>query len=94
MYISLFCTHYHSFRARFPRIAVVALASSSFTLNTGALRAVTRMSLRSLSTLGVAVLPVNVDKWQEMPEVERIPYLMRMMPKDATDERNCCDFVV
>lgn len=52
------------------------------------------MMLRSLSTLDVAVLPVNVDKWQEMSDVEKIPYLMQQMPKDSSgDERNYSDFV-
>uniref|UniRef100_A0A8D8YE83 RAP domain-containing protein n=1 Tax=Cacopsylla melanoneura TaxID=428564 RepID=A0A8D8YE83_9HEMI len=61
-------------------IAIIALPDSAFTLNTGKLRGAHLLYLRSLEKCtGVNVLPIHVDKWTELPDHEKIPYLMQFL---------------
>ncbi|KAI5740835.1 hypothetical protein M8J76_007767 [Diaphorina citri] len=67
-------------------IAICALPASAYTLNTQRLRGTLLSTLKSLETCGLSVIPVHVEKWQDMPDHEKIPYLMQLIRNRESNE--------
>ncbi|KAJ4447957.1 hypothetical protein ANN_09967 [Periplaneta americana] len=58
-------------------ILILCMPASSYAVNCQRLRTVSLLTIRTLETLGYSVVPVNLQQWINLPDYEKIPYLMQ-----------------
>ncbi|XP_021930969.1 uncharacterized protein LOC110835248 isoform X3 [Zootermopsis nevadensis] len=58
-------------------ILVLCMPASCYAINCQRLRSVPSLTLRTLEALGHSVVPVSVQHWMNLPDYEKIPYLMQ-----------------
>lgn len=59
------------------RILVLCMPASSYAVNCQRLRSVPSLTLRTLEAMGYSVVPVSLQLWMNLPDYEKIPYLMQ-----------------
>lgn len=65
----------------------MGLYAHHFTSNSKRLKSKVGLTLRTLESQGCLVIPINITDWLQLPEFERIPYLMRLI-KEKTNEQD------
>lgn len=58
-------------------ILVLCMPASYYAVNCQRLRAVPSLTVRTLEALGYSVVPVALQHWMNLPDYEKIPYLMQ-----------------
>jgi len=53
------------------------MPASCYAINCQRLRSVPSLTLRTLEALGHYVVPVSLQQWVNLPDYEKIPYLMQ-----------------
>ncbi|XP_059622109.1 uncharacterized protein LOC132265436 isoform X2 [Phlebotomus argentipes] len=64
-------------------VAVIPLTANCYSVNTSRLKGVIQTWLDTLSALGLRTLPVNLDAWALLADLEKIPYLQREIRHSA-----------
>jgi FAST kinase domain-containing protein 2 len=59
------------------RILVLCMPASYYAVNCQRLRTVPSLTVRTLEALGYSVVPVSLQHWINLPDYEKIPYLMQ-----------------
>lgn len=58
-------------------ILVLCMPASSYAVNCQRLRSVPSLTLHTLEAMGYSVVPVSLQLWMNLPDYEKIPYLMQ-----------------
>lgn len=66
------------------RVAILSLRHFAYTLNNRLLRSSTNLAIKALESSGCHVVPVCLEVWENLPDFEKIPYLMQAI-KERTD---------
>ncbi|RZC32596.1 uncharacterized protein BDFB_000924, partial [Asbolus verrucosus] len=65
-------------------LVILVLRHFNYTLNSRKLRCSTLLSMKVLESKGISVVPVCLEVWENLPDFEKIPYLMQAI-KERTD---------
>lgn len=60
----------------FFRIGIVSVTPSAFCLDGIRLRGKMKIYIRSIESLGIVTIPIHLVNWNNLPDYEKIPYLM------------------
>lgn len=58
-------------------VLVLALPHFHYTVNCRRMKGTTALMIKILETKGYTVVPICLDEWNDLPDFEKIPYVMR-----------------
>ena len=61
------------------RILFKVFQRKDYVINGDRLRGVHELDLRTLDKAGYQVIPIHLERWQELLDYEKIPYLMKQI---------------
>lgn len=76
-HFNFFFFFFDKFKTLCFRILVLCMPASSYAVNCQRLRSVPSLTLRTLEAMGYSVVPVSLQLWLNLPDYEKIPYLMQ-----------------
>lgn len=59
------------------RIGIMANKPNCYVINLNTLKGSSALTNKTIETLGVVLLSINMDVWNELLDYEKIPYIMR-----------------